>query len=63
MYASANLAGEKRKSLIICVTYLAGAEAAYARVKTNAGRAAFAPLLQKLLRRNEERVLQEDATD
>jgi len=63
MYASANLAGEKRKSLIICVTYSASAESAYARVKTNEGRAAFAQLPQKLLRRNEERVLQEDTTD
>jgi hypothetical protein len=63
MYVSANLAGEKRKSLIIGVTSSAGAESADARVQTNEGRAALAQLPQKLLRRNEEGGLQEDATD
>jgi hypothetical protein len=48
---------------VFCVTSSAGAESAYARVKTNEGRAAFAQLPHKLLRRNEERVLQEEATD
>jgi hypothetical protein len=62
MQPSANLEGEKRKTLIICVKYSAAAEPAYTRAKANS-RAAFAQPPQELIRGNNEWVLLQNAAD